>query len=354
MTRLPAMPYPMNKGQEKRFWTTGNDRSKHADMGIKTIIILLVGLTLSPASFAEAQQPKKIPWIGYLATAGSSPNEAFLQGMRDLGYLEGKNIGFVYRTTEGNSERLPGIAAELVRLKVDIIFADGTGAALGAKKATSTIPIVMTSSTDPVGTGLVTSIGRPGGNVTGLASLSEELGGKMLELLKEIMPKINRVAILRPDSPADRIFEKNTQAVAQALQIYLIDLIVPGADEFEGAFQAVRKERANALLVRLPPRTPAAQRKQIVQLATKSRLPAIYNATNWIDSGGLVSYGSDPNIRYLRVATYVDKILKGAKPTDLPLEQPTKFELVINLKAAKQIGLTIPPNVLVRADKVIK
>jgi putative ABC transport system substrate-binding protein len=264
--------------------------------------------------------------------------------MRDLGYVEGKNIEFAYRSAEANSGRWTDLAAELVRLNVDLIVTDGTGPALGAKKVTSTIPIVMISSTDPVGTGLVASLARPGGNVTGLTSLSEELDGKMLELLKDLAPKTSRVAILRPDSPGDRIFVKNTHAAAKGLGIYLTDLIVrdvsssrpelsgPGgeqraADEITGVFQMIVKERAQALLVRLPPppRTPPAHRKQVVQLTAKHRLSAIYNATNWVESGGLMSYGSDAEMRYYRIAKYVDKIVTGAKPAELPIEQPTKL-----------------------------
>ena len=279
-----------------------------------------------------------------------------MQGLRDLGYFEGKNIAFEYRSTEGKSERRPDQVAELVNLKVDIIVADGTGASLAAKKATSAIPIVMTSSSDPVGTGLITSLARPGGNVTGLTSVTGELGGKLLELLKEIVPRLTRVAIALPgpDSPASKLFLKETEAPARALRVQLIALWVRGPKDFESAFRVATKERANALLVRVPPATFSAHLKELVELTAKSRLPAISPARNWVDAGGLMSYGADQNVNFRRAATYVDKILKGTKPADLPVEAPTKFEFVINLKTAKQIGLTIPPNVLVRADRVIK
>ena len=308
----------------------------------------------SPFHLAQAQQPAKVPRMGYLAASGSSPNQAFVQGMRELGYVEGKNIGFVFRTAEGKSERNADLAAELVRLKVDVIIADGSNLSLAAKKATSTIPIVMTTSTDPVGTGLVASLARPGGNVTGLTSVGGELGGKMLELLKEVVPRLTRVAILTTKSAANNLFVKETEVPARALGLQLIPVLVQGSDDFKGAFRAMTKERANGLVMRLPPRTDFAHFKRVAELTMKNRLPAIGTANAWVDAGGLMSYGADPNISYRRAAVYVDKILKGTKPADLPVEAPTKFELLINLKAAKQIGLTIPPNVLVRADRVIR
>ena len=324
-------------------------------MARKTIIVVwLVGLALWSIPFAEAQQTGKIPWIGYLAGAGSGPSPAFIEGLRDLGYIEGKNIAFVYRTAEGKTERYADLAAELVRLKVDIIVADSTGMALALKKATSTIPIVMTTVTDPVGTGLVASLARPGGNVTGLTSISGELGGKLLELLKEIVPRLNRVAILRPAGAANDLFIKETEPSARALGVKLIPLVFQGPEDFEDAFRSATKERANGFISRLRPGASSADRKRVVELTMKNRLPSISNVTSWADAGGLMSYGSDPDVSYRRAAVYVDKILKGAKPSDLPVEAPTKFELVINLKTAKQIGLTIPPNVVARADRVIK
>jgi putative tryptophan/tyrosine transport system substrate-binding protein len=319
----------------------------------------ITGLALSALLFAlclsaEAQQPTKILWIGYLTGSGSSPNPAFVQGLRDLGYVEGKNIGFVFRTAEGKRERYSDLAAELVRLKVDIIVVDVTGAALAAKKATSTIPIVMTSITDPVGTGLVASLARPGGNVTGLTNITGELGGKFLELLKEIAPKLTRVTILNDGGAVNDIFIKESEVPARALGVQLIPVLVRGPDDFEGAFRAMTKERADGLINRLPSSVYSPHFKRVAELAMRNRLPSIHSAPTWVDAGGLMSYGQDPNISYRRAATYVDKILKGAKPADLPVEAPMKFELVINLKTAKQIGLTIPPNVLARADKVIK
>jgi len=319
----------------------------------------LIGLTLCALLSAlcrpaEAQQLTKIPWIGYLAGAGSGPAPAFIQGLRDLGYVEGKNIAFVFRTAEGNSERYADLAAELVHLKVDIIVADGTSPSLWAKKATSTIPIVMTSSTDPIGNGLVASLARPGGNVTGLTSLSGELGGKLLELLKEIVPRLSRVAIVSTGGSPNALFVKETEPPARALKVELIHQLVRRSEDFESAFEAITKQRVNGLLSRLGPNLAPAQHNRFVEFAVKNRLPAISPDRAWVDSGGLIFYGADQYARQRRVATYIDKILKGTKPADLPVEAPTKVELVINLKTAKQIGLTIPQSVLYRADRVIK
>jgi putative ABC transport system substrate-binding protein len=319
-----------------------------------TPLVLIAVTLLAVAVIAEAQQQGKIPWIGYLADAGSSPNQALLQALRDLGYVEGKTIGFVFRTTEGKTERRPELLAELIRLKVDIIFADGTGPALTAKKATSMIPIVMTRASDPVGTGLVASLARPGGNVTGLTNVSGELGGKMLELLKEIAPKLTRAAILRPGGPANDVFVKETEVPARALGVQIIPVVIRGPDDIEGAFRAITKEKVNGLVLRLPSSVYFAHFKRVAELTMKNRLPSIANGSDWVDAGGLMYYGANTTDLFLRAATYVDKILKGAKPADLPVEAPTKFELGINLQVAKQIGLTIPPNVLARADKVIK
>jgi putative ABC transport system substrate-binding protein len=322
---------------------------------------IITVLTLCAVLFAlclpvNAQQPKKVLRIGYLAGGGSAPPRAFVQALRDLGYVEGKNITFEFRTREGRPERDRDLAADLVRLRVDIIVADGSGPARAAKEATSTTPIVMTGATDPVATGLVTSLARPGGNVTGLSSVSGELGGKLLELLKEIVPKLSRVVVPGPPpgSPTQDLFIKETELPARALKVQLIRVAVRGPEDYDNIFRVVAKERAQALVVRIPPNTPPEQRKQFVDLVVKHRLPAIYTTSNWIDSGGLISYGADRNFQFQRTAVYVDKILKGAKPGDLPVEQPMKFEFVINLKAAKQIGLTIPQSVLFRADKVIK
>jgi putative tryptophan/tyrosine transport system substrate-binding protein len=317
--------------------------------------LLLATLLLATVPFAEAQQPGKIPWIGYLAGAGSGPSPAFIQGLRDLGYVEGKNIAFVYRTAEGRRERYSDLVAELIRLQVDVIVTDVTSAALALKKATTTIPIVMTSSTDPVGTGLIASLARPGGNITGLTNVGGEIGGKLLELLKEIMPRLSRAAILgTPGTAADEIFAKETEVTARAMGVQLIHVGVQSPDDIDGVFRAMIKERPNGFILRLQPSLYSAHYKRVAELAVKNRLPSIALGPAWTHAGGLMSYGADLNFQYRRAATYVDKILKGTKPADLPVEAPTKFEFIINLKAAKQIGLTIPPNVLARADKVIK
>ena len=305
---------------------------------------------------AEAQQ-RKPTRIGYVtAESGSSPPEVFVQGLHGLGYIEGQNIAFEYRTSEGRPGRNPDLIADLVRLKVDLIVAEGTSPSLAAKKATATIPIVMVSTTDPVGTGIVASLSHPGGNVTGLTTITGELGGKLLDLLKEVVPGVTRVVIPGPPpgSPSADFFLKATELPARALKIHVIRTTVNGREDYENVFRVAAKERAQALLVRIPPFVPVEQRKQFVELAAKKRLPAIYQASNWVEVGGLLSYGDDRNLQFQRAAVYVDKILKGTKPADLPVEQPLKFEFVINLKAAKQIGLAIPPNVLVRADRVIR
>jgi len=328
--------------------------SEKRRMKKKITVLTLSAMLCALCVAAEAQQPAKIPWIGYLAGAGSGPSPAFLQGLRDLGYVEGKNIGIIYRTTEGRSERSADLAAEVVGLKVDVIVVDGQSIALAVKKATSSIPIVLPSSTDPVGAGLVASMARPDGNVTGLTSLTEELGGKQLELLKEIVAGLNRVAILRPRGIANDTFVKATESTAQALGVKIIPLVFRGPEDFEELFRSATKERANGLIERTGPAVPSADHRRVVELTVKNRLPAISAFTGWADNGGLLTYGPDRNVMYRRAAWYVDKILKGTKPADLPVEAPTKFELVINLRTAKQIGLTIPPNVLARADKVIR
>ena len=316
--------------------------------------ILLIVAVVLVAAMAQAQQPKKIPRIGYLTAAGSAPSPAFLQGLRDLGYVEGQNIAIEYRSADGKRDRVPDLAVELVRLKVNIIVADGSGASTESKKATRTIPIVMTSSTDPVGTGIVASLARPGGNVTGLTSLTGELGGKNLELLKEIAPKLSRAVILSSGGGANALFVKDTEPTARSLGVKLMHEVARGSADIEGAFRAISKARANGLLSRLGPTFTSAQHKRVAELAAKSGLPTISTDQDWADQGGLIFYSADPNARYRRVATYIDKILKGAKPAELPVEAPTKFELVINLKTAKAIGLSISQSVLYRADRVIK
>jgi putative ABC transport system substrate-binding protein len=307
---------------------------------------------------AETQQPKKVPQIGFLGATTASIEkgriDAFQQGLRDLGYVEGKNIVIEYRWAEGKFDRLPDLAAELVRLKADVIVTGGSTSTGAAKKVTTTVPIVMAQVNDPVVSGFVASLARPGGNMTGLATLAPEISGKQLELLKEIVPKLSRVAVLGTSTaPGNAQALKETELAAGAFRVKLQYLDILGPEDIENAFRAATKGRADAALVLGTP-VLISQRRQIANLAIKHRLPAIYADRAYVESGGLMSYGTNVADLYRRAATYVDKILKGSKPADLPVEQPIKFEFVINLKAAKQIGLTIPPNVLARADKVIK
>jgi len=327
-------------------------------MTAKILIWLLTTFLLATASLAEAQQAKKVPRIGYLTTSFASEVtsrvDALRQGLRQLGYLEGKNIVIEYRYGEGKPDRLPALAAELIDLKVDLIVTHGFPPARVAKRATTSIPIVMAVIGDAVGAGLVASLARPGGNITGLTSISSELYGKRLELLREVSPKISRVAILSSEtSPATEIAMNEIKVAANVLGVQLQTLQVRSPNDFESAFDAAIKGGAGALIVLQGPLT-SSYRKRIVELAAKSRLLAIYHESEFPETGGLMSYGASYSDMYRRAATYVDKILKGVKPADLPVEQPTKFEFVINLKTAKQIGLTIPPNVLARADKVIR
>ena len=317
------------------------------------------GLIAAPLA-AEAQPAKKVPRIGFLVAASASDTayvrliEAFRQGLRDLGYVEGRNVVIEYRYAGEKSERLPALAAELVRLKVDVIVSHGNPGPLAAKQATSAIPIVMTSTGDPVASGFVSSLARPGGNVTGLSLMVPELGGKRLQLLKEILPGLSRVAVLwNAASPYASLVVRETEATATTLGVQLQSLVVRGPDDFEGALAAATSGRAGALTVVEDPLT-ITKRTQIVDFSAKSRLPAIYGVKEFVDAGGLMSYGVHLADLYRRAATYVDKILKGAKPADLPVQQPTKFEFVINLKTAKALGLTIPPSVLHRADELIQ
>jgi ABC-type uncharacterized transport system substrate-binding protein len=319
----------------------------------KIIFLALCSLLLAPYFPVEAQQAKKVPLVGYL-TATSSTDEAFRQGLSEIGYWEGKNIVVEWRFAEGKLDRLPDLAAELVRMKVNVIVVAGGNAASAAKKATNTIPIVIASASDPVGSGLVASLARPGGNITGLTLLTPELNGKRLELLKEVVPGLTRVAaLIYPDNPAYALQVEEIQEAARSLGLRLQVLEVHGVNEFDRTFGAVKKERAEALNV-LASAFFSAHKKGIIEFAAKNRLPAIYHTEGFVEDGGLIFYGPRIPDLHRRAATYVDKILKGAKPADLPLEQPTKFGFVINLKVANQIGLTIPPNVLARADKVIK
>jgi putative tryptophan/tyrosine transport system substrate-binding protein len=325
----------------------------------KTIMVLALCTLLFALSFpAAAQQPAKIPRIGFLSPTFPSTNparrEALRQGLHELGYVEGKNIVIEWRSAEEKRDRVPALAAELVRLKVDVIVTAGPGSTRAAKEATSTIPIVMGQDTDPVRNGFVASLARPGGNITGLATLAPEIGGKRLELLKEIVPKLSRVAVLGTStSPGSAEQLKEVERAAGALGVKLQYLDVLHPKDIETAFRAARKGRAEAVLT-LGSGILLSHRTQIADLAVKNRLPAIYGQPEYVEDGGLMTYGVSITDLFRRAATYVDKILKGAKPADLPVEQPIKFEFIINLKAAKQIGLTIPPNVLVRADKVIR
>jgi len=323
--------------------------------------LLFVVILLTVAVIAEAQQPKKVPRIGYLSAADAAREsarfEAIRLALRELGHIEGQNIATEYRYAEGKQDRAPELFAELVRLKVDIIVvAGGPVSVRAAKNATKTIPIVMMGSgTDPVMEGLVESLARPGGNVTGLTLLSGDLGGKRLELLKEAVPKLARVAVLY--DPAVPVGEFQVKEVlpdaARALRLTFQPWEVRAADGFEKVFAAISKWRPNGLYVLRSP-LMAANGKRIAGFALKSRLPSMYQSREGVDAGGLMYYGADLADSYRRAAVFVDKILKGAKPADLPVEQPTKFELVINLKTAKQIGLTIPPGVLARANRLIK
>jgi putative ABC transport system substrate-binding protein len=307
---------------------------------------------------ARAQQPTKIPRIGFLGanfpTTNPARREAFRQGLRELGYVEGKNISIEYRFAEGKPDRLPELAADLVRLKVDIIVTAGPASIRPAKEATATIPIVMAFDDDPVGNGFVASLARPGGNITGLSTLAPEIGGKRLELLKEIVPRLSHVAVFgtstRPGN-AQSLREVELAAGAFKVQLQYRDVLDP--KDIETAFRAASKGRAEAVLV-LGSQVLNSHRAQVVGLAAKNRLPAVYGQPEFMDAGGLVFYGASITEMFRRAATYVDKLLKGRTPADLPVEQPMRFEFIISLIAAKQIGLTIPPNVLVRATKVIR
>ena len=318
---------------------------------VLTLAVMLLALSVS----AQAQQPAKVHKIGVLR-ADSPPNlsaETFQQAMRDLGYVEGKNIVIEYRYAEGKVDRLPNLAGELVRLNVDVIWALGP-AVSHAKNATKTIPIVITHVSDPIRSGLVASLARPGGNITGLSGLGPELGGKRLELLKEAILKLSRVAFFgNSTTPGNAQTLKDMERAAGELGVKLQYLEVQSPNEIEPALLVASKGRAQAVLINRTPVT-AIHYARIAELAIKNRLPTMYADREFVEAGGLMSYGADYIFMYRRVAVYVDKILKGTKPADLPVERPMKFELVINLKTAKQIGLTIQPNVLARADKIIR
>jgi ABC-type uncharacterized transport system substrate-binding protein len=324
--------------------------------GVSTTLFVVV--LLAVATIAQPQRPKKIPRIGYLTVASLSSNvariEAFRQALRELGYGEGKNIVIGWRSADGKLERQGELAVELVRLKVDVIVTSGPTMTHAAKEATATIPAVMAFDSDPVGSGFVASLARPGGNITGLSALSPELSGKQLQLLKEVVPRLSRVAVFaNSNEPANPKTLKEIELAAAGFGVQLQPLDVLGPKDIETAFRAATKARADALIALASP-VLSDRRRQIADLALKRRLPAIYFRPDFVEAGGLMSYATSFTDLSRRAATYVDKILKGTNPADLPVEQPTKFELVINLKTAKQIGLTIPPDVLARADRVFK
>jgi putative tryptophan/tyrosine transport system substrate-binding protein len=320
----------------------------------------LPSVLLLTVSLVEAQQPRRISRLGIIRperpgdSGGQALIDAFREGLRELGYVEGHNVALEIRWAEGKRDRLFDLAVELVRLGVDCIITGGFTATQAAKKATSTIPIVMAHASDPVRDGLVASLSHPGGNITGLSHMATELAGKRLEIVKEAVPKVSRVAVLlNTTNPMQALNLKEAEAASLVLGVTLNSLEVREANDLEGAFQMAVRGRADALLA-FADAFLNTHRKRIVDLATKNRLPAMYTEPEYIDAGGLMVYGPSISDLYRRAAIYVGKILKGTKPGELPVERPTKFELIVNLKAAKQIGLTIPPNVLARADKVIK
>jgi putative ABC transport system substrate-binding protein len=326
-------------------------------MNKKILISILAVVIIAFVHTAEAQQATKIFHIGFLSSGASSASEntaVIRQRLRELGYIEGKNIDFEYRSAEGKIDRLPDLAAELVRLKVDVIVTEGTPTATAAKNATKTIPIIISGGTDPVATGLVQSLARPGGNITGVTVMNEELAGKRLELLKETSPKVSRLGVLwNSANPGTAVVFKQTQSAAQALSLSLQPLEVKTVNDLQVAFDAATRSGVNGLV--LLASVPINDHlKLVADLAVKNRLPSIYGRSQFVEAGGLMSYG--PNVLDMarRAVTYVDKVLKGANPGDLPVERPTKFELLINLKTAKALNLTIPALVLMRADKVIK
>jgi putative tryptophan/tyrosine transport system substrate-binding protein len=327
--------------------------------GLVFLLFVLLCILAAPLA-VEAQPPTNIPRIGFLTAVPlsvmSARTEAFRQGLRELGYVEGRTIVIEWRSAEGQPDRLPSLAAELVRLKVDVIVTGGPSATRSAKAATGTIPIVITNDSDPVANGFVASLARPGGNITGLSTVSPDMYGKQLELLKEIVPRLSRVAVVGDSTePGNAQALKETERAARALRVELQYLDVHGPKDLVPAFRAASTERADAILT-LPSAVLASNRKQVVELAGRSRLPAIHFSMSpgFVTDGGLISYGASTTDLDRRAATYVDRILKGAKPAHLPIEQPTKFEFIINLKAAKAMGLTIPPSVLARADEVIE
>jgi len=328
-------------------------------MKAKFLLYVLPALILAALHPAEAQQQEKIPRIGFLSSGSPSSDvawiEAFRQGLSELGYVERKNILIEYRYGRGKTKRYPALVTELIQQKVEVIVVGGATATRAAKKVTTRIPLVMANVTDPVAVGLVESLARPGGNITGISNLAPDLGGKRLDLLKEIVPGLSRVAVLGdPSSPSHAPGWRETESAAQSLgvQVQSVEVRAPNPD-FAGAFAAIVRYGADALLTLSQPLI-RVHRTQIIDFTVKRRMPAIFHTRQFVDAGGLMSYAANDVELFRRAATYVDKILKGANPADLPVEQPRKFEFIVNLKAAKQIGLTIPPNVLARADRVIQ
>jgi putative ABC transport system substrate-binding protein len=331
-------------------------KSKIKNLKSVGIVTLIIAFVICGAA-VEAQQPAGIPRIGILigssASSVSARVETFRQRLRDLGYVEGKNIVIEYRYAEGNVERLADLAAELIQLKVDVIVTAGP-ATLTAKKATATIPIVFTAANDPLGTGFVSSLARPGGNITGLSVMAPDLDGKRLELLKEAFPKVARVAFLwQSGGSRGNLALTEMEAAAKALGLKLQSLEVRGIDDFESVFARAKKDGVQALIT-TPNPLISAQQRRVLDFAAKNRLPAMYPASEFVEAGGLMSYAANYADLYRRAADFVDKVLKGTKPADIPVEQPTKFEFIVNLKTSKQVGLTVPPNVLARADRVIR
>jgi putative tryptophan/tyrosine transport system substrate-binding protein len=365
MTERSWMRWPSSSSDNRKSKTcpaTPKDRKSKIGGGMKRFVgFFAIFVTLAPCGVvAQAQQSKKVPRLGYLLAGDpaseSTRFEPIRAALRDLGYVEGQNIAFEYRTTEGKRDRAAELVAELVRLKVDVIVVPGTGQARAAKNATKTIPIVMTGlGADPVEEGLIESLARPGGNVTGITNVNRELGGKRLELLKEAVPKVARVAVLyEPVAGSVREVKEVLPVAARALGLTIQPWEVRAADDFERVFTAISKWRPDGLYEPAAGQVMRIDQTRIVGFALKGRLPSMYSLRIFVDSGGLMYYGANQADSYRRVAYFVDRILKGAKPAELPVEQPTKFELVINLKTAKQIGLTIPPEVLARANRLIK
>jgi putative ABC transport system substrate-binding protein len=327
-------------------------------MKAKVLLVTFISVFLSTGQFGQAQQSAKIPRLGFLISSSRSTAaqrvDTLKNGLRELGYVEGKNLIIEYRYAEGKPDNLPALVNELIALKVDIIVTDTTNAAQAAKNATTTIPVVFTTANDPVGDGQVASLARPGGNLTGFTILALDLNGKRLELLKEAFPKVTRVLFLTSvDSAIGQQRFKEAEKAAKALKLRLQPLSAKGAEDLEGAFAAAKRAGVQAVFGH-PSTFLGTNRERIIELAAKHRLPAIYPSTPYVEAGGLMSYGPDILDNWRRAATYVDKILKGDKAGELPVQQPMKFEFAINLIAAKQIGVTIPPNVLVRADKVVR